>query len=233
VPCVPNLRAAADDGCDLFISHETSFYGNWAPELDSTDTPWGRARMDVLRKANMACINFHDTWDNFPEYGIRDAWRTFLDLTELVAERPYYYPGGNRFAARNSLTLCRTEPTTLGRFAQFVAERCSEFSASHGVTVQGDLDAPVCSVATGVGCHIPGLEMVELGADVLVLTLDRALQTTVRIPLREMGVNLITVEHGTAEMPGMQRMAEYLVEVFPELETQFYCEEPPAVTFVG
>jgi len=48
VPCVPNLKAAADDGCDLFISHEVPFYGNWATELDSTrDTmgarPHGRA----------------------------------------------------------------------------------------------------------------------------------------------------------------------------------------------
>jgi len=189
--------------------------------------------MAVLTEADMACINLHDTWDNFPEYGIRDSWRTFLGLTEIIAERPYYYPGGNRFAAQNSIALCRTEPTTLGQFAQFVADRCGEFSASHGVTVQGDLGARVCSVATGVGCHIPGLEAVELGADVLVLTFDRAMQTTVRIPLREMGVNVITVEHGIAEMPGMQRMADYMARTFPSLETRFYCREPAAVTLTA
>ena len=233
VPCWQNLEAAAADACDLFISHETFFYGEWAPNLNSTETVWGKRRMGVLEQHNLACINLHDTWDNFPEYGIRDAWRNFLGLTELLNERPYYSPGSGRFTAQSSLALCRVEPQTLGEFAAFVAERCSTFRSSHGVTLMGDRAAHIESAATGVGCHIPGLEMVELGADVLVLTLDRALQTTVRIPLVEMGANLLVVEHGVAEMPGMQSMAEYLSKTFPGVEATFYCEEPEAETVVG
>ena len=233
VPCWQNLEAGASDGCDLFISHETFFYGEWAPNLDSIDTVWGKRRMEVLEKHDLACINLHDTWDNFPEYGIRDAWRNFLGLTELLDERPYYRPGAGQFAAQNSLALCRVEPQTLGEFAAFVAEQCSTFRSSHGVTFMGDRNARVESAATGVGCHIPGLEMLELGADVLVLTLDRALQTTIRIPLIEMGANLLVVEHGVAEMPGMQSMAEYLRKTFPGVEATFYCEEPEAETVVA
>jgi len=230
VPCSQNLEAAAADGCDLFISHETFFYGTWAPDLDSRDTAWGRRRMAALEKNDLACMNQHDTWDNFPEYGIRDAWRRFLGLTELIDERPYFNAGGQRFAARNSLALCKTEPTTLAEFASEVARRCSIFRSSHGVTMLGDPGAKVEKVATGVGCHIPGLEMLELGADALVLTFDRAFQTTIRIPLTEMGANLLVVEHGIAEMPGMQSMADYLSQTFPEVETTFYCEEPEEET---
>lgn len=233
VPCAQNLEAAAAAGCDLFISHETFFYGNWAPGLDSRETPWGRKRMEILKKHNLACMNQHDTWDNFPEYGIRDAWRAFLGLTELLAERPYYYPGSNRFAARNSLALCRVQPQTLGEFASFVARKCNVFPCSHGATVHGDRNARIRTVATGVGCHIPTLEMLELGADALVVTFDRALQTTIRIPLVEMNANLIVLEHGVAEMPGMQSMAAYLRRTFPGVEAAFYCREPAAETVIG
>ena len=86
VPCSQNLEAAAADGCELFVSHETFFYGDWAPDLPSRDTAWGRRRMGILEKHDMACMNLHDTWDNFPEHGIRDSWRAFLDLTDLIEE---------------------------------------------------------------------------------------------------------------------------------------------------
>lgn len=233
VSCSQNLEAAARDGCDLFISHEPFFCGNWAPNLDSRDTAWGHRRMAILEKNNMACMNQHDTWDNLPEYGIRDAWRNFLSLTELIEERPYYYRGENQFEARNSLTLCRVKPQTLGEFAFFVAKRCSIFPSSHGVTIHGPRDARIKTVATGAGCRIPTIEMLELGADVLIVTFDAAFQTFIRIPLIEMGANLIVVEHGIAEMPGMQSMAEYLNHTFPEVEATFYNQEPAAETLQG
>jgi len=117
-------------------------------------------------------------------------------------------------------------------FALDVARRCSVFPASQGVTLHGDSDAEVRTVATGVGCHVPGLEMMELGADVPVMTFDRASQTANRIPLAEMGANILVVEHGIAEMPGMQRMAEHLNKTFEGVAASFYCEEPAGVTIL-
>lgn len=231
-PCAFNLEAASAEGCELFISHEVPFYGNWAPGLDSTETAWGKRRMAVLERTGMCCMNLHDTWDNFPEYGIRDSWRRFLQLGDVIEERPYYYPGGNRFTPRPSLVLCRVRPQTLLEFCRFVAVRTGQFVSSHGATFVGDAHAVLTTVATGVGCHIPTAEMLALGADALVVTLDRALQTTVRIPLAEMGANLVVVEHGTAEMPGMQNLAEYLNAAFPGVEATFYCREPAATTMV-
>lgn len=233
VPCAQNLEAAAAAGCDLFISHETFYYGTWAPGVESPDTAWGRRRMEVLDRHDMACMNLHDTWDNFPVYGIRDSWRDFLGLHELVAERPYYMLGRKCFAAQNSLALSRVAPQRFGDFAASVARKCSVFPSSHGVTIHGDPDSRISTVATGVGCHIPTSEMLALGADVLVVTFDRAMQTTIRIPLVEMGARLIVVEHGVAEMPGMQNMAVYLKKTFPQTEARFFCQEPPAKTLNG
>jgi putative NIF3 family GTP cyclohydrolase 1 type 2 len=230
MPCSQNLEAAGAGGCELFISHETFYYGRWAPGLDSSETEWGRRRMSILEKYGMACMNQHDTWDNFPEFGIRDAWRAFVGLGELLEERPYYRQGGDCFALGRSLALSRVEPQTLGEFAASVAERCREFPCFQGVTVNGDRGKKIGTVATGVGCHIPTLEMLELGADVLVLTFDRAMQTRIRTPLTEMGASLLVVEHGVSEMPGMRSMADYLMETFEGVEAAFYCEEPAGET---
>lgn len=229
--CSQNLEAAKADGCDLFISHEDLLHGEyWAPNMHSKETPWGCRRRIALESSGMACMRLHDTWDNFPECGIRDSWRSFLGLGELLAERPYHYSGKNKLAAGNSLALCRIPLQSFREFAVSVAERCKVFPCFQGATCQGNLDKKLNTVATGVGCHIPTLEMLELGADVLVLTFDRALQETIRVPLMEMNACLIVVEHGVSEMPGMRRMATHLQETFPGIEAVFYCKEPAAMT---
>ena len=228
VPCPDNLQAAAADRCDLFICHEALTWNNWAPNVESRTARWDQNRLEILKNSNMACMRLHDTWDNFPEYGIRDSWRFFLGLTELIEERPYFRPGYNVWAPGKSLALCRVKTQTLGDFASFVAAQCSEFACFGGVTLCGDKDAQIATVATGVGCHVPAFEMLELGADVLVLTFDRAWQTDIRIPLSELGANLLVVEHGVSEMPGMRNMASYLEKTFPEITTSFYCHEPAA-----
>ena len=224
--CHQNLEAAVRDGCDLFISHEPCCFDYWRKELsDYRLTPWGEKRLDILNTGKMSCMAFHDTWDNFPEYGIRDSWRSFLGVGEMLKECCYSYPDSDRHTVRPSLTLNSVDPTTLGKYARYVAGKIKVFN-SNGVIVMGKEDAPVKSVALGVGCHIPFVEMLNLGADVLIQVLDRAQQTVVRVPACEIGANIIVVEHGIPEMPGMQNMVRYLKSNWPELEATFYCHEP-------
>ena len=49
----------------------------------------------------------------------------------------------------------------------------------------------------------------------------------------EMNANMIVVEHGISEMPGMQNMATYLEQKFPGIDATFYCQEPNAQTITG
>ena len=74
------------------------------------------------------------------------------------------------------------------------------------------------------------LKLEEVEPGILVVTFDRALQDSIRIPLSEMDANLICVEHGVSEMPGMQSMANYLQQTFPGIQASFYCREPSAET---
>jgi len=215
--CAPNLRAAAADGCDLYITHEPCFCEFWEPAARFRDTAWGRLRAQICREAGMALFALHDTWDFFPRYGIRDSWMEHLGAKDAdrLALRRY------RNAPLESLGLYRVAPTTVAAYARFVAARVREFGL-RGVAVMGDPDRRVEKVALGVGCHIPEEQMLDAGADVLVQVFDRAFQTFTRLPLLDLGASLIVVEHGVTEMPGMRSMARYINENLPPLEATFY-----------
>jgi putative NIF3 family GTP cyclohydrolase 1 type 2 len=220
--CMPNLMAAASAGCDLFISHEPSFCEYWEPDARFRETEWGRQRLDLLKKNGMALVALHDTWDMFPRYGIRDSWLRFIGLEHPVASYPYGSIQGQ--STENALTLHEVERTTVAEFARDLAGRLREFHVE-GVAVMGDPDAEVQRVAAGVGCAIPTFEMLDAGADLLIVVYDRAFQTFTRLPLCDLGANLIVIEHGVTEMPGMRAMTGYLAETFPNTEALFFNRE--------
>jgi len=219
--CLPNLRAAAEGKCDLFITHEPCFCEFWEPELRFRETEWGRLRSGLCRENGMALMALHDTWDGWPVYGIRDSWAALLGLRpeDLLERRSY----GNK--ENDWLGLYQVPETTVDGFALHVAEKVRQFGG-RGVAMMGDGDGLVHKVAVGTGCGIPTFEMLELGADVLVQVFDRAYQTFTRLPLLDLGANAIVLEHGLTEMPGMRNMARYLTETFPTTDALFFCNEP-------
>jgi len=218
--CTMNLRAAAGDGCDLFITHEPSFCDVWSPEAAKRETEWGRRRLAILEENSLALIALHDTWDVWPEAGIHDAWVALLGLDKLL-ERKSPLP-------RLRVSLYETPETSLRLFAEHVAARVGEFG-QHGVIVHGDLTRRVNKVAVGTGCCLPEAEMLSCGADVLVHALDGSPQSVIRLPLLDLGASIIEVEHAVAEMPGMRQLAAYINGTFRDLSAVFYRNEPESL----
>ena len=70
----------------------------------------------------------------------------------------------------------------------------------------------------GVGCLGPNEDMIELGSDVLILCFDGALYWRDRDRFAEQGVGVITLEHGTTEMWGIESLANYIQETWSGLE---------------
>ena len=73
---------------------------------------------------------------------------------------------------------------------------------------------------------MPDQEMVEFGADVLVMCYDGQSYWSSRERLVEMGVSIVTVEHGTSEMPGMIEPRHHLAVQFPAVEFISIAEHP-------
>jgi putative NIF3 family GTP cyclohydrolase 1 type 2 len=219
---IGDIRAAIRAGCDLLIVHEPTFWEHAAPEQGWRNRGPGIAKSKALAESGLVVLRAHDTWDNWPEVGIRDSWAKYLGLTRRLREGTSL-----RWTA-----VYEIPETTLRGFAQQVADRILPLGED-SVQVIGDPDRKVRRPAVGVGCAVPDQEMVEFGADVLVMCYDGASYWASRERLAEMGVGIVTVEHGTSEMPGMMGLREHLARQFPAVEFVWIAEHPRTWTVKG
>ena len=209
VACIENLRRAHELGCDLFITHEPTFWEHQAPEQRYRHVEPGLTKQRFLDQTGMVVLRVHDIWDNWPAIGIRDSWARGLGLTDFLAEDE------TRWHAVYAI-----EETTLREFARYVAGKVKVLGQD-SVQVIGDPDMRVRRPALGVGCGGPDTDMIALGADVLIVCFDGASYWQVRQRFAELGVGVITVEHGTSEMWGLENLARYLGETFPTLAVHY------------
>lgn len=208
VSSIENLRRAHELGCDLFITHEPTFWEHAPPEQQYRTVEPGLTKQRFLDETRMVVLRVHDIWDNWPEIGIRDSWARGLGLTQFVAQDE------TRWHATYAI-----EETTLRAFARYVAIKVLSLGQD-SVQVIGDPEMRVSRPALGVGCGGPDTDMVAVGADVLIVCFDGASYWRTRQRFSELGVGVITVEHGTSEMWGLENLARYLQETFPPLAVQ-------------
>jgi putative NIF3 family GTP cyclohydrolase 1 type 2 len=209
VASIENLRRAHELGCDLFITHEPTFWEHQAPERLYRTVEPGRTKQRFLDRTGMVVLRVHDIWDNWPGIGIRDSWARGLGLTEFLAEDE------TRWHAVYAIP-----ETTLLEFARYVAGKVKVLGQD-SVQVIGDPQMVVRRPALGVGCGGPDTDMIALGADVLLVCFDGASYWQSRQRFAELGVGVITVEHGTSEMWGLENLARYLGQTFPALEVHY------------
>jgi putative NIF3 family GTP cyclohydrolase 1 type 2 len=209
VACIESLRRAHELGCDLFVTHEPTFWEHHAPELRYRDVEPGLTKQRFLDETGMVVLRVHDIWDNWPGIGIRDSWAKGLGLTRFLAQDE------TRWHAVYAI-----EETTLREFAQAVAAKVKVLGQD-SVQVIGDPGMRVSRPAVGVGCGGPDTDMIALGADVLVVCFDGASYWQARQRFAELGVGVITVEHGASEMWGIENLAAYLRETFPTIAVHY------------
>jgi putative NIF3 family GTP cyclohydrolase 1 type 2 len=209
VSSIENLRRAHELGCDLFITHEPTFWEHQAPERRYRTVEPGRTKQRFLDRTGMVVLRVHDIWDNWPGIGIRDSWARGLGLTEFLAEDE------TRWHAMYAIP-----ETTLLEFARYVAGKVKVLGQD-SVQVIGDPQMMVRRPALGVGCGGPDTDMIALGADVLLVCFDGASYWQSRQRFAELDVGVITVEHGTSEMWGLENLARYLGQTFPALAVHY------------
>jgi putative NIF3 family GTP cyclohydrolase 1 type 2 len=209
IASIENLRRAHELGCELLITHEPTFWEHSPEEQHYRTVEPGLTKQNFLRETGLVVLRVHDVWDNWPDLGIRDSWARGLGLSYLVAEDSTRWHGVYAIA----------ETTLLG-FAQSVADRV-QVLGQDSVQVIGDPAMKVSRPAVGVGCGGPDKDAIDLGADVLIVCFDGASYWQKRQRFAELGVGVITVEHGTSEMWGLENLARYLRETFPSLKVHY------------
>jgi len=214
-PSIETIKAAHAAGCDLLICHEPTFWEHAAPEQEWRHKAPGDAKRKFLEETGMVILRAHDTMDRWPEVGIRDSWARVLGL-----ENPPQADPADPFRA-----IYRMKPVRLRDFAREVARRIKPLGED-SVQVMGDPERLVSRPAIGVGCISPDAPEVEAGADVVIGCFDGASYWRSRERLHEMGAAVITLEHGTTEMPGMESLYKHLAGKFPQIQFEYFANHP-------
>ena len=216
------LRQALERGADLFVSHESicvcASNNSTEPEVTFA-LPTEKPKFDWLAASGLTVYRCHDVWDRFPGLGIRDTWQRELQL------------GGRVIREDGGFLVTQFAPMPLKGFARHVARRIAPLG-QNAVGVCGDMEQMVSKVATGTGVSCDPIRMMELGADVGILTDDYYAHVRTGAHALELKFPTITVNHGVSEEWGVANLAQYLAGTFPQLEV-FHIPQPCAYTIVG
>ncbi|HCV23117.1 MAG TPA: Nif3-like dinuclear metal center hexameric protein [Candidatus Latescibacteria bacterium] len=208
-PSLANLRAAVEAGCDLLITHEPTWWDHHDRPGGWRERGPGLEKTRLVEETELVVARLHDTWDNWPQIGIRDSLAKGLGFTRFVGEDE------TRWHATYEV-----EPQTLRDFAGQIARRVAPLEED-AVQVIGDPEMIVKRPSIGVGCGGPEEDMIEIGSDVLIVCFDGASYWATRDRFAETGVGVITLEHGTTEMWGIESLAGYIGQTWPELEVHY------------
>ncbi len=205
IPTNEAIQHASQKGCNLFVTHEPAFYPHYH---DTVTAELVRKKKELLDQLGVTLLRCHDTWDRMPEFGIPDAWASFLGFE--TEERPVesYYK------------ICLLESLTVEQAARSIADKVRPLGQDT-VLIFGDRSRTVHRMAVGTGAitHLPS--MYELKADVILATDDGMNFWTGGLWAADLDIPLLIVNHATAEKPGMQAMARYLKGIFPDVPVEY------------
>jgi len=204
IPSYDALRRAVEMGCQLFITHEPTFYSHRC-ELEEMDRwPDAAEKAKFIEDSGLTILRNHDTWDNMPGVGIPWSWAAFLEIEgEPSAVRPY-------------LNVYPIPGTTLEELAQRVAARTA-LIGEPAVQVVGDPAMRVTRLGIGTGCGCDPVQYREMGADAGIVCDDGTSYWASIQWARDHGFGIIRVNHGTSEEPGVAAMAAHFAARFPEV----------------
>lgn len=196
------IRQAIQIGCNTIISHEAPFF---SPDDPHAGDRVSGIKKDLLEENGIAIYRLHDLWDNYPQYGVADSWAAHLAL-------------GAPADARGRLKVYDIPTQFLSDFS----ERVKEMMRLPVLRVAGDLASPVSRVGLGPGEHgrLEDLNAcMEMGCDCFV-----AGESSESLSARyatDSGISMIVTGHTESENPGLESLAAFLKEHFPDIKIEF------------
>lgn len=205
------IRAAVNQGCQMLITHEPTFWSH-TNELESS-TQWqpgsliydiGTRKKQFIEANGLVILRLHDTWDRMPGIGIPWAWANFLE----------FGPRPTQICELGCQHRYDMEPVSLDDLARHIASKTATIGESH-VEVVGDGGMMVSKIGLGTGCicHIHVYR--EMGCDVSVIVDDGTYYWHDIQMAADDDHPIICVNHATAEEPGMVTLTKYVNDTFP------------------
>jgi putative NIF3 family GTP cyclohydrolase 1 type 2 len=206
----PTLKAAWQAGCNLFVTHEPTFYVHRDDDPGLFADAQLEAKRAWLQETGMVIYRCHDVWDVVPQFGIRDSWARGLGLEgPPLAEDDRRYYG-----------LYRVPPVSVGELARQIASRTAAIGQDQ-VQVVGNTERTVefLAVGTGAACRVPHMAQLRTpqgrAPDALLVTEDGIRFWADGSWAIDRDLPLLVVNHATAEEWGMVSLTAYLRQQFP------------------
>jgi putative NIF3 family GTP cyclohydrolase 1 type 2 len=162
----------------------------------------------LLDQLGMTVLRCHDLWDRMPDVGILDAWAAQLGFP--TDERP----------VESFYKICLLGDMTVRQVAKHVRERVRPLG-QNAVLLLGDTRRRVRRMAVGTGAITVLPMMYEMGCDIILATDDGMNTWDGGLWARDIDIPVLLVNHCTAEKPGMQAMAVYLSDRFPDVPVEY------------
>jgi len=196
------LQRALDLGCNVFITHEPTYYSHWDNNRDILRLATVRAKKRFVEENDLVIIRCHDLWDQIADIGIPDSWGHLLELGNAIDGDTYirvYETGGRR----------------ADDLARHVAGRTAAYGQP-SVQLIGSEEKIIHRASIGTGAITPYLECVERFAIDLAICTDDGIDYWRDGGFAiDMNIPIIVVNHMVSEEIGVQRLAETLSRRFP------------------
>jgi len=198
------LGRAQELGCNLFVTHEPTYYNHRDDDPEIFRFPAVKAKREFIEKNGLVIIRCHDVWDQYPKIGIPTGWGTLLELGQPIDGAGYYYVYDGK--GRSS-----------GALARQIASRTAGF-AQPGVQLIGPDDKPVRRIALGTGAITPMFHFIEkLAADMAICVDDDFTYWRDGAYAIDAGFPVVVVNHPVAEEYSMKLLADQLSRQYPQL----------------
>ena len=217
-PYFSTLRKAREQGINLMIVHEPTFYEHW--DLDQKNEMFVRTpsparekyveavenKKKWIEENDMVIIRSHDVPDILKGFGMPFALGHALGFEnkDIVRAKDYY-------------NVYQVGPDTAWNVARKIASSLLVLNQP-GVAFYGDKDRKVASVGLGTGCICDPAQYQELNPD-LVIAIDDTIRTWTQTTYAEdTGDPLVVINHGTSEEMGMRMLNQHLSQNISEIE---------------
>lgn len=208
-PEVNAIKAAAEWGADLFITHEPTYHDHWDKEPVS---PVGKAKKALIEKTGMTVYRYHD----HPHYAESDL----ICEGEIKALGLKGKMTGKKAFGQNHFEL--DKPITPRQLAALMEEK---LGIAH-VRICGVTDEPATKLSLGWGA--PGGIMEELTNDeteiVVVGECCEWQNAEYARDAAQLGFkkSLLILGHCGSERDGMKHIASLIENAIPEVEVRYF-----------
>lgn len=217
MPYWDTLRKAKNEGANVIVAHEPTFFTHWDlnekqgdyyrnPAAQAEYLKWVEKKMDWILENKLVIVRNHDSIDQVMDFGMSAALGKVLGLGpgDILRQEKYY-------------TVFKLQPIKAGVFAKNISKILGEFGQP-GVGFYGDEDRMIQSIGIGTGNASDPIQFAHMNPD-MYLVINDAFRTWSHGEFAtDSGTPMVIIDHGTSEEHGMRLLQQHLRTKFPEMD---------------